>query len=476
MAKKKILTIGFSLYGNDSEFCEFDSEKSLLDWDIILFQPDIHDYIYQSDESYRGKPSLSDHYSFKLKSKIEHWKREIKLAIDHGKIVIIFLDKLQEVYVNTGEKRYSGTGKNRQTTTMVAPYSNYHILPVELNIINTNGKEIKLASKKSESISTYWNEFSEKSSYNIIVEGQVMPCLQTKHGDKTVGFIFESQVSNGFLIGLPNINFSDESFFEEDYEDWSEKGKQFSYNFIKQIVGLEKAFKQEGELTAEPDWAQVDIFKLKEEAAFNSELLLLEEKLNKLNDDKDKILSNINKLRKLRSLLYEKGKPLEFAILDALKILGFSVTQYEDADSEFDAVFESKEGRLIGEVEGKDNKAINIDKLRQLALNIHEDLQRGEVSEPAKSVLFGNAYRLLQLDERPNPFTDKCISAASVSSTALVFTPDLFNVAKYLRDNKDAKFAIGCRKAILKSVGRVIFPEIPTSKEVNKFIQHLKNE
>lgn len=174
--------------------------------------------------------------------------------------------------------------------------------------------------------------------------------------------------------------------------------------------------------------------------------------------------------------MYEKGKPLEFAILDALKILGFSVTQYEDADSEFDAVFESKEGRLIGEVEGKDNKAINIDKLRQLALNIHEDLQRDEVSEPAKSVLFGNAYRLLQLDERPNPFTDKCISAASVSSTALVFTPDLFNVAKYLRDNKDAKFAIGCRKAILKSVGRVIFPEIPTSKEVNKFIQHLKNE
>jgi hypothetical protein len=47
-------------------------------------------------------------------------------------------------------------------------------------------------------------------------------------------------------------------------------------------------------------------------------------------------------------------------------------------------VFESEEGRLIGEAEGKDNKAINVDKLRQLSMNIHEDIQREEVTTPAK--------------------------------------------------------------------------------------------
>ena len=39
MAKKKILTIGFELCDEDTEDCEFNSDLSLLDWDIILFKP-----------------------------------------------------------------------------------------------------------------------------------------------------------------------------------------------------------------------------------------------------------------------------------------------------------------------------------------------------------------------------------------------------------------------------------------------------
>jgi len=466
MAKKKILTLGFSVYGDDTEYCEFDSQTSLLDWDIILIQPDISDYSFRGSEYFQGKRSLSDYDSFNLKSRTEHWKREIKTAIDHGKIIIFFLDNLQEVYIATGEKQYSGTGKNRQVTRIVGLCSNYDILPFKIKITNTKGKEIKLAPKKSEVISTYWTNLSDNSSYQVIVEGDaVIPCLQTKHGDKTVGFILNSNNSNGALVGLPNINFSDESFFDEEMEEWSEKGKQFSHNFVKQIVNLEKAFKQEGDLTVEPEWAKDVQFKLRSEEIANNKLLVLEEKISKILSEKEEALEKLSKLSKLRNLLFEKGKPLEFAILDALKILGFSVSQYEDADSEFDAVFESEEGRLIGEVEGKDNKAVNIDKLRQLALNIHEDLQREEVLTPAKSVLFGNAYRLIPLIDRQNPFTEKCISAASVSSTALIFTPDLFVVARYLHDNKNARFSKQCRKAILNAVGRVNFPEVPSSSE-----------
>ena len=466
MAKKKILTIGFSLYGEDTEYCEFGSETSLLDWDIILIQPDISDYLFRGGDYFQGKKSLSDYDSFTLKSKTEHWKREIKTAMDHGKLVVVFLDKLQEVFIATGEKQYSGTGKNRQTTRIVASYTNYDMLPIKLKITNSKGKEIKLAPKKSEVVSTYWTSLGDNSSYQVLVEGAVVPCLQTKHGDKTVGFILNASNSNGALIGLPNINFSDDSFFDEEQEEWSLIGQQFSHNFIKQIVSLEKAVKQEGDLTVEPDWVKVDQFRLKSEEVENNKLLILEEKLRKISTEKEEILEKINQLSKLRNLLFEKGKPLEFAILDALKILGFSVSQYEDADSEFDAVFESEEGRLIGEVEGKDNQAVNIDKLRQLALNIHEDLQREEVLVPAKSVLFGNAYRLVPLIERQNPFTEKCISAASVSSTALIFTPDLFVVARYLHDNKNARFSKQCRKAILNAIGRVNFPEIPSSSEI----------
>ncbi|MCH7309082.1 hypothetical protein MMO38_13210 [Acinetobacter sp. NIPH 1852] len=283
MAKKKILTIGFSLYGDDAEYCDFDSETSLLDWDIILIQPDISDYLFRGGDYFQGKKSLSDYDSFTLKSKTEHWKREIKAAMDHGKLVVVFLDKLQEVFIATGEKQYSGTGKNRQTTRIVASYTNYDMLPIKLKITNSKGREIKLAPKKSEVVSTYWSSLGDNSSYQVLVEGAVVPCLQTKHGDKTVGFILNASNSNGALIGLPNMNFSDDSFFDEGQEEWSVIGQQFSHNFIKQIVSLEKAVKQEGDLTVEPDWARVDQFKLKNEEIENNKLLILEEKLSNLN-------------------------------------------------------------------------------------------------------------------------------------------------------------------------------------------------
>ena len=139
--------------------------------------------------------------------------------------------------------------------------------------------------------------------------------------------------------------------------------------------------------------------------------------------------------------------------------MGFTASPFKASDSEFDVVFESSEGRLIGEAEGKDNKAVNVDKLRQLSMNIHEDLQREEINTPAKPVLFGNGYRLQSVTERPDPFTDKCKSAAASSSTALVHTPDLFAVVQNLLEQSDQDYAKECRRAILFSVGRVVFPE-----------------
>jgi hypothetical protein len=169
-----------------------------------------------------------------------------------------------------------------------------------------------------------------------------------------------------------------------------------------------------------------------------------------------------------RGLLFEKGKPLEKLVVEAMRLLGFTAAPHRDSRSEIDVVFASEEGRFIGEVEGKDNKAVNIDKLRQLSMNIHEDLQREDVTKPAKPVLFGNGFRLQPLSERPDPFTEKCQSAASTSSTALVFTPDLFWVVQYLLENSDVEYARICREALLSSIGRVTFPFLPKGEETPK--------
>lgn len=467
MAKKKILTIGLSLADEEINSSDFNSNISLLDWDIILFKPNISGYIARRESMFEGKPCLSDNESFKLKAQSEHWRREIKTAVEHGKLVVIFMDEFTPVSIATGQKEYSGTGKNQKVTRIVANYDNYRSIPLDFKLINTKGKEITLTSKNSEFLSTYWNEFAGISSYKVIIEGAGTPCLVTKHGEKVVGTIDRSKNSSGALICLPDVDFYQDIFFSDDEEDddgWSPEGKQFAARFIKEIVSLDKFLHSSGELTPEPEWAKDSRYKLDQENKSYEKLLLIEEKLEKIQIEKETIVDEIKGVGRLRNLLFEKGKPLENAILDALKVLGFEVSQFNNGESEFDAVFESKEGRLIGEAEGKDNKAVNIDKLRQLALNIHEDLEREEIDKPAKAVLFGNSYRLLPINERTEPFTTKCISAASTSSTALVFCPDLFVVTKYLKDKRDSSFATKCRKAILNSVGRVNFPEIPKTR------------
>jgi hypothetical protein len=468
MAQKNIVTVGFELNNDNVNYCEFNSDSSLLDFDIILFKPDIDEFVSHND-MFEGKPSLSDHTSFQLKDRIQHWRREILESVDCGKTVVVFLSELTQVFIATGEKSFSGTGRNRQTTRHVGSYDNYKIIPAELNVVKTQGQEIKLAPKNSELIASYWKEFSGESSYKVTIGDKVPPCLLTKNGDKTVGSILRSKNSNGALILLPYMDFYPDDFFDEE-GDWTTESMKFASRLTKSIVTIDKAIKNTGEVTAEPEWCKSTDYKLKSEDKLDTELLKIESELEQIQLKKESIINKLKDSGRLRNLLFEKGKPLEFSILDALKQLGFSVSQFENGESEFDAVFESKEGRLIGEAEGKDNKPLNIDKLRQLALNIHEDLEREEVESPAKPVLFGNAYRLQTLSERSDPFTTKCHTASKTNSTALVFTPDLFMVAKYLSDNKDLRFATKCRKAILNSIGRVNFPEVPKEKAIKKAV------
>ena len=96
-------------------------------------------------------------------------------------------------------------------------------------------------------------------------------------------------------------------------------------------------------------------------------------------------------------------------------------------------------------------------------MNILEDFERDDVTEPAKGILFGNAFRLTPPSERPpEPFTAKCLTAAKRNGTALIQTSDLFEVAKALSDKFDEQFAAACRSAILSTSGsEVQFPPAP---------------
>ncbi|MGD0780584.1 MAG: hypothetical protein ABR954_07405 [Dehalococcoidales bacterium] len=467
---KKIGIIGTPFPSDDVEFVSLDADKSLLDFDISVFNPDISEF-YNNEifgiKEYLGKPCLDDSKSFKLKEALSHWQKEILEAIRAGKTIFILLNKLQEVYVATGTKTFSGTGRNRQATRHVAPASNYELIPGGIEVANSEGTSMKLHGKDN-ILATYWTELEPVSEFRILLSGEgIQPLITTKTGDKTVGAYIKYKDAPGTLILLPYINFEGPDFVRETKagdETWTRKAIQTSKQFITAIIGIDNTLKEECESTTPPEWIINERYILQKELQIKDELQVLDQNIDTIQKQKEQLLQVLNTETEIKRLLYEKGTPLEAVIIKSLRLIGYKASRYRGEDSEFDVVFESEDRRLIGEAEGKDKKAINIDKLRQLEMNIQEDYARDEVTVMAKGVLFGNAYRLLPPEGRSDFFTEKCVTAAKTNNIALVKTTDLFHISKYLSSTEDKEFAKKCRKSILDTNGIVSFPDIPEIK------------
>ena len=467
---KTIASVGFHLTHDSVTGVNFNSHQSLIDWDIILFTPDISSLLYRDDGTYLGKQCLGDDTSFRLREACEHWRRELQEAVSSGKTVIGFLCALTEVYIATGEKEFSGTGRNRHTTRMVTKYSNYQSIPIPAEPISRSGSAIKVVEKYSAILTPYWEEFHNCSKFSVTFPKNLKnACLVTRHGDIPVGLLL-LQKTDGALLLLPELHMDfaeyadcieDDADGDNGEESNTEDFKRFSAKLVANVVALDKALRSRSTRTPEPSWTSQPTFSLSGESEVIEALLAVESQLEEARVRKDNLIEKRKEEASLRDLLFETGQALELAVLKALTLLGFSAEKYRDDHSEFDVIFQCDDGRLLGEVEGRNTKAISIDKLRQLSMNIHEDLSREEVEKPAKAILFGNAYRLQEPASRVDAFTDKCIKAAESTSTGLVDTVQLFRVVQYLSHSCNENFARKCRLAILSGNGLVVFPETP---------------
>lgn len=461
---KKILCVGFELASDNVTSCEVRDHTSPLDWDIIVINPEIPLYYGQQ---YQGKPSLDESDSFKTIENLQHWRSATHDAVASGRSVFVFLSDLQEFFVDTGRREYSGTGRNRKTTRLVEQCSNYEMIPYIKGVSRLHGNTIRISDKYRDTFSGYWLEFESLSNYQVVLEvPSASVAFQTKNGEKCVGAVMRGNESKGLLACLPDLDFAREDFFEEiDGEEvWSEEAQKFAARFVARIVELDRALRSDSDNTPPPKWASDPHLMLPAETRITRSLLETEETISKAQREKEQLEEQLAAETQIKGLLFEKGAPLENAIIEALKIIGFEAENYSEGGSEFDAVFADGAVRLLGEAEGKDSAAINITKLRQLAMNIQEDLERDEVSVPAKGVLFGNAFRLLPLQDREQAFTEKCISAANANSYALVETPQLFLAVLHYLKHQDPEYAEYIRAAISSTVGLVRF-EIPHDTE-----------
>lgn len=461
MADTRIYSVGYAFPGGEIECIPFESDRSLLDADIVIFEPTLGNYYWS--ETYKGKHRLDEDSSFRVKEHLSHWRAELKESFEAGKLVMVFLSKPQDVYVHTGDKKFSGTGRNQKVTQIVMPASSYEAIPLTLEVQARTGREISPAGDLGY-ISAYWSDFGELSPYEVTVSGKfTRTLLKTRTGSSVVGAAIVS--APGAMIFLPPLRYDYEPFTSSDEEEeaiWNEDSQVFGRRIAASLIEIRKAIQSSVDVTPAPGWSQDPQYQLPEERNLHSDILACSQQIKEFHARKSGLEANLREAGRLRSLLYASGKELESAILEALTLFGFHAEAVADSESEFDAVFVGPEGRFLGEAEGKDKRPINIDKLSQLERNIQEDFAKEETKEYAKGVLFGNPHRLVPPSERTSLFTEKCVSGARRSRIVLVPTPSLFVPAKYLKLNDDPEYATRCREAIANSPGEIVaFPDPP---------------
>ncbi len=469
---KKISTIGYEIPGNSNLEIEFTSKKSLMDSDIILIAPALPYYerSVSGDGVYLGKPCYGETGSFKLKEDIKHWKKELNNALNVGKTVFLMLVSKEGFYVDTGDRTYSGSGRNRSTTINVTSSHNYELLPVEIgSLYSANGKEIFPMGNPL--FANLFKDFSSYFEYEVYLENiEGAPIFVGKDKTKVLGAIYK--VGSGHLIALPCIDYNRESFLkkgegkkENDYY-WTPEALQFGKKLISSLVGIDRGITQEAQKTPSPAWISDKDFILERELSIKKSIDFNCKKIIEVEEKNKELELELIQESQLKDLLFEQGKPLEVAVIEALKILGYKAENYDDGQLELDQVITSPEGiRYIGECEGKDNKDIDITKFRQLVESMSADFARDDVSEKAFGILFGNAERLIEPKLRTLDFTQKCKVGAAREKIALIKTVDLFKVVKYLKETPDMEFQKICREVIYSNLGSIIkFPDIPSKK------------
>ncbi len=203
--------------------------------------------------------------------------------------------------------------------------------------------------------------------------------------------------------------------------------------------------------TLAPEWAADERYKCQGEVDKTHEIASLENEIAALTTRKETAAFDLHELGQFRGLLFENGGGLEQEVTKVLQMIGFETSKDITPNDGPDVIFSIEIHRFIGEVEGRDNAAINVDKFSQLERHLADDFARDDIDERAIGVLFGNPQRLTKPEERTADFTQKCQEGAKRAGIRLVRTMDLFWVAKQMLDTNDADYAKRCRDAIINT-------------------------
>lgn len=396
---------------------------------------------------------------------VDYWHRQLKSAYDNGRLIIILMDS------NCRLSQHNIAREN----------GCYWILPFAPRWKQaTIGTDIKPCISNNKPILDFVNHlktlFKNDFYYESIFEDN-NPNLSTilrNHNGEPIGFI--KQDRNLCCLLIPQIKFDKiigahrAIIVNEDNKEAEKFINDMQKQFFSALVRLHNSLHSANTYETEPEWLTGnDVYKTNEEIEHENLIRKNKLKIVEIDQKNKRLETRCLELGQLRCLLFAYDKPLEHAVNTAFQILGAESTEYENHENtlQIDNLIHYNGVTILGEDKGHDGYSNN-DDINQLIANhgAYYDIECTETDDVPKAVLFVNSHRKTELNTRDKTkcCSDKTIKLSKAHKIPIIWTPDLFFIAKYVKDSNDNEFAKKCMDIIIHSEGGIInFPKIPKS-------------
>lgn len=388
----KILSLDFPLSYNYDFVYEFPfgSTTTLLDYDIVLWDPNRILTNYRSSGTKSGVPSLYQEDAAQLAQALLRRKQEFVDFLNLGRTIFIVMPTPIE---------FTTTYSSSAAPILAS-------IPVEgFDTVIASGENI--AFQGNEPFSTFWSTNKEGLFYESYLKKKVgKPFLFIKGTDKVVGC--HIQVGNGNIVFIPNF----------DCEQFpTSKQKSAEKNFINSLVTLVSTQKSSGGDFSLPDWSKN--YSLPGESDLHNRLIELETNLSNIAAEIAHQKATIAKLEEHKILFTGSGKALEKAVAEVFESLGFSVSEGQEGRD--DLIIKHGDSVAVVEVKGVSKSAAE-KHAAQLEKWVAEYYSANGVQ--AKGILVVNAFQNVPLMSRtedafPNQMLDYCTRRSHCLITGL---------------------------------------------------------
>ncbi len=399
-------------YKNFDEFSIKD-KVSLFDYDAVIVSTENIAFNYDASypSMYAGLKALSLDASVGIKSDFERLNKQLIDILKLGKRVYVLLGENPDCYIDTGEKQYSGTGKNRHTKNVVDKFNTMKFFPTNLSFEALIGEEMQLIDNvKYRDLLSCIIKHSQYYFYFESESDELSPLMKIKGTNKVVSAIIPYE--KGELILLPHPLLSD---FYCDETEWEKSANEI----LDAIFENEKNYYTNLELLTLPSWSNECL--LPQEKKLNSELNRLEEELNALGNEVAKQKELIKEVEKFKLLFTSDGNALEEIVCEVLSKMGFTLLEKERGRTDIIALYNSKP--IVFEVKGLKKSAAekNSAQLEKWASNYLLD---NEVQ--AKPILLINTWKEKKLSDRVSEdFPNQMLEYAKSRNQCLLTTLQL---------------------------------------------------